>query len=91
VEYLEKKELKWEICKTGELAKEALIPKDIWNKQNTIDKFRSRDVILIAEYLKVHPAIVAGRVRYETGNYRLLSQFIGNGEVRKYFNSNFQD
>jgi hypothetical protein len=28
---------------------------------------------------------VAGRVRFERNNYRLLSQFVGSGEVRRQF------
>ena len=32
-----------------------------------------------------HPAIIAGRVRYTQCNYRLLSQFVGTGEVKRQF------
>ena len=32
-----------------------------------------------------HPAIVAGRVRHQTRNYRALTRFVGLGEVRKHF------
>ena len=39
----------------------------------------------LAHRVGVHPAIVAGRVRRETGNYRLLSQFVGTGQVRRQF------
>ena len=42
-------------------------------------------VLQMAWEAQVHPAIIAGRVRYETGNYRLLSQFVGTGEVRRQF------
>jgi HTH-type transcriptional regulator/antitoxin HigA len=37
----------------------------------------------LAQRLQIHPTIVAGRVRYETKNFRLLSQFVGAGEVRR--------
>jgi len=40
-------------------------------------------VLNLANALKVHPAIVAGKVRYEQRNYRLLSQFVGTGAVRR--------
>ena len=43
------------------------------------------DVVHFANKVGVHPAIVAGRVRYETGNYRLLSQLVGSGKVRRQF------
>ena len=33
----------------------------------------------------IHPAIIVGRIRRELGNYRLLSQFVGTGEVRRLF------
>ena len=42
-------------------------------------------VIYFANILGVHPAIVAGRIRQETGNYRLLSQLVGTGKVRQQF------
>lgn len=41
------------------------------------------NVIAFADDLGVAPAIVAGRVRYERRNYRLLSHFVGSGEVRR--------
>ena len=44
-------------------------------------------VMQLAEALQVHPAIVAGRVRHERHNYRLLSQFVGTGEIRRQFST----
>jgi hypothetical protein len=32
---------------------------------------------------KIHPEIVAGRVRHETKSFRMLSQFVGAGELRR--------
>ena len=42
-------------------------------------------VISLAREAGVHPAVVAGRVRHAAGNYRLLSQFVGSGQVRRHF------
>ena len=62
-----------------------------WQALATAAETRGRDrptpmaVLDLAQALRVHPAVVAGRVRYETGNYRLLSQFVGTGEVRRQF------
>ena len=62
-----------------------------WQALATAAETRVRDrptpmaVLDLAQALRVHPAVVAGRVRYETGNYRLLSQFVGTGEVRRQF------
>ena len=41
-------------------------------------------VISLANALKVHPAIVAGKIRHEQKNYRLLSHFVGTGAVRHH-------
>jgi HTH-type transcriptional regulator/antitoxin HigA len=40
-------------------------------------------VIELAQQLEIHPAIIAGRVRHETRNFRLLSQFVGTGKIRR--------
>ena len=41
------------------------------------------NVLHFASEAGVHPAIVAGRVRFERNNYRLLSRFVGSGEVKQ--------
>ncbi len=49
------------------------------------DRPTSMAVMNLANVLQVHPAIIAGTVRYERQNHRLLSQFVGTGEVRRQF------
>lgn len=39
----------------------------------------------IAELAEVHPAIVAGRYRWEHGDYRKFSRLLGRGEVKIHF------
>ena len=39
----------------------------------------------LAMEANVHPSVVAGRVRFETRNYRRFGRLVGNGEVRKIF------
>ena len=68
-----------------EWAEEALIPKAVWEASAVKDDPTAMAVINLANALEIHPAIVAGRVRYEQRNYRLLSQFVGTGEVRRQF------
>lgn len=67
------------------LAQEALIPSGKWSDVNLLSKATPSRVMAFAQLVNVHPAIVAGRVRRETGNYRLLSQFVGSNEVRQHF------
>ena len=66
-------------------AEEALIPHDVWQASAARQAPRPMAVINLAHSLGIHPAIVAGRVRHERGNYRLLSQFVGSGLVRQQF------
>ena len=66
-------------------AQNALIPPEIWGEGKILVDPAPMSVMNMAWEAQVHPAIVAGRVRYELDNYRLLSQFVGTGEVRRQF------
>jgi|TARA_R110001592_G_scaffold50319_14_gene155838 HTH-type transcriptional regulator/antitoxin HigA len=66
-------------------AQDALIPPDLWEGHPASTHPTTSNVISLARQAGVHPAIVAGRVRYEHHNYRLLSQFVGSDEVRRHF------
>ncbi len=68
-----------------EWAEEALVPRMDWEASAVKDRPTPAAVISLANSLQVHPAIVAGKVRYERQNYRLLSQFAGSGEIRRQF------
>lgn len=67
-------------------AREALIPLAEWNNSAAKVMPTAENVIALANKLRIHPAIVAGRVRYETNNWRILNSLLGTkGEVRKNF------
>jgi HTH-type transcriptional regulator / antitoxin HigA len=66
-------------------AEEGLIPSEVWSISRVRDNPSPLAVVELAQRLEIHPAIVAGRVRHETRNYRLLSHFVGTGEVRHQF------
>lgn len=66
-----------------EWAENALIPQDVWMTSRVKEDPTPLAVVELAQSLSIHPAIVAGRVRHETGNYRLLSHFVGTKLVRK--------
>ena len=68
-----------------DLARETLIPDIAWNDSGILGSPTPQDVTALAMETGVNPAIVAGRIRYETGDYRKLSQFVGNGTVRQLF------
>ncbi len=68
-----------------ERAQDALIPQEIWESSPVRDRATVMTVFDLAQEVGVHPAIIAGRVRHEKGNYRLLSQLVGSGKVRRQF------
>lgn len=68
-------------------AGEALIPEAVWANAPVKTSCASEDAIALARRLQIHPAIVAGRVRKETENWRLLSNLISAaGKVSDLFN-----
>lgn len=72
-------------AEADELAGEALIPEAIW-KQSPAAVLRSPDAAQhLADQLGIHPAIVAGRMQHEAGNYKILHHLVGRGEVRVCF------
>jgi HTH-type transcriptional regulator/antitoxin HigA len=68
-----------------EFAGEALIPQEAWEK-SPASLLKSSDAAEhLAKQLKIHPAIVAGRMRHEFKAYRLLSNLVGYRQVRRLF------
>ena len=68
-----------------DMAGEALIPQTAWQKSAARTSYLTTDVVALAEKLGVHPAIVAGRVRHETKNFRLLARQLGQGQASRHF------
>ena len=66
------------------MAEEALIPEKSWRTAKVRQTLLSEDAVAFADEIGVHPAIVAGRLRHEGKNFRLLSHLIGKtGQVSK--------
>ena len=68
-----------------DMAREALVPAVAWTQSPARDLRSPEAAQHLAEKLRIHAAIVAGRMRYEAKNYRILTQLVGSGEVRKLF------
>ena len=73
------------------VAQNALIPHEIWNTFYKKVKISKVQVYNLAQQLRIHPAIIAGRIRYERKNYRIFSKMIGNKGIRKHFLEAFND
>ncbi|SFP46568.1 HTH-type transcriptional regulator / antitoxin HigA [Variovorax sp. OK605] len=66
-------------------AAEAFIPRQIWKSSDAYRLKRADSVKALASSLMIHPAIVAGRIRRETNNYRILKEFVTAGGLRELF------
>lgn len=63
-------------------AKDSLIPRDVWLRSDAHRRGDEGSVINLAKQLKIHAAIVAGRIRFEREEFRIFNDVIGFGEVR---------
>jgi HTH-type transcriptional regulator/antitoxin HigA len=70
-------------AKADAFAADALVPTAKWKASGLQEVWSATAVSALADKLRVHPAVVAGRVRRELRNCRILSQVVGNGEVRR--------
>ena len=69
-----------------DFAMDNLIPPKTWENAPVQMNRNPSAVRQFASSLKIHSAIVAGRIRKEQGNYRILSGLVGRGDVQKHFN-----
>lgn len=67
------------------IARDSLISRAAWRRSELISAPSRERIIQFAKEQMVHPAIVAGRVRREIGNYRLFGDLLGTNEVRSQF------
>lgn len=72
------------------IAREAELPDKIWKKSKAYQLPTAQNVRSLAKSQKIHPAIVAGRARFETKNYRMLSKLVGFKTVRELFANEMQ-
>ncbi|HBC5019051.1 ImmA/IrrE family metallo-endopeptidase [Proteus mirabilis] len=69
------------------LAREAFIPRAVWKRSDAYSSPSKETIDNLSRELKINPAIIAGRIRRESGNYRLFNELIGQGEVSKILES----
>jgi len=66
-------------------AADSLILPEVWRESAIAQHPTPEAVRALAASLRVHSAIVAGRIRRDVGNYRILSNLVGAGSVRRQF------
>ncbi len=66
-------------------AQEAFIHRNIWHRSDAYRLQTADSVLNLSKELRISPAIIAGRIRKETGNYRKLTKLVGHKKVTKLF------
>ena len=66
-------------------ARESLVPTAQWQASAVAFAPSVDAAVILADELGVSPAVVAGRVRHEKRNFRLMSSLVGSGKVRRLF------
>lgn len=64
-----------------EIARESFIPKLIWNENRAQLSQSKKAINELSKKLSINPAIIAGRIRFETKDYKRFSDLIGLREV----------
>ncbi|MDP5142127.1 ImmA/IrrE family metallo-endopeptidase [Rheinheimera baltica] len=72
-------------AEANRLAREAFIPRVHWRRSEAYLSPSKETIEKLAKELKIHPAIVAGRIRKETGNYGMFTDLLGQNQVRSLF------
>ncbi|EGQ9522297.1 ImmA/IrrE family metallo-endopeptidase [Vibrio parahaemolyticus] len=70
-------------------ARDTFIPRVVWKRSKAYLNPSSATIDALSRELNIHPAIIAGRLRRESGKYNQFSDLVGYGEVRKHFPSKY--
>jgi HTH-type transcriptional regulator/antitoxin HigA len=68
-----------------EFARESLVPSAQWQASAVAFAPSVDAATALADEVGVSPAVIAGRVRHEKRNFRLLNPLVGAGKVRPLF------
>ena len=67
------------------LVERALIDREIRDRFGFPEATTELCLAELAMEANVHPSVVAGRVRFQTRNYRRFGGLVGNREIRRFF------
>jgi HTH-type transcriptional regulator/antitoxin HigA len=67
------------------IARDTLIPRAVWKRSQAFLSPTKESIQELAHSLHVHPAIIVGRLQFETGKYVAFRDLLGQGSIRKLF------
>lgn len=77
-------------AEANRLAREAFIPRVLWRRSDAFIAPSRDSIEKLAKELRIHPAVIAGRLRKESGNFGLFSDLIGQQQVKALFPSSVE-
>ena len=72
-------------AEANRLARDVFIPRSQWLRTEAFLRPSRQSIQQLADRLHIHPAIIAGRLRYEKTNYAAFGKLVGYRQVRKLF------
>lgn len=72
-------------AEANKLARDSFIRRALWERSSTRLAPTRENIQELADKLHIHPAIIAGRIQFETGKYEAFRAFLGQGTVQRYF------
>lgn len=69
-------------AEANRLAREACIPRLIWKRSDAYLAPSKEAIERLSRELKIHPAIIVGRLHKELGNYSMFSELVGHNQVK---------
>jgi len=67
------------------IARDSFIPRGLWKRSPAFLAPTKENIQQLADELHIHPAIVVGRLQYETDSFERFREFLGQGTVRQCF------
>jgi HTH-type transcriptional regulator/antitoxin HigA len=67
------------------IARDAFIRRAIWERSPAHLSPDRQNIQELADQLHIHPAIVVGRIQFESGRYESFREFLGEGSIRRCF------
>jgi HTH-type transcriptional regulator/antitoxin HigA len=67
------------------IARDSFIRRAVWERASARLAPTHQNIQELADSLHIHPAIVAGRIQFESGHYESFREFLEQGSVQQHF------
>jgi HTH-type transcriptional regulator/antitoxin HigA len=67
------------------IARDSFIRRAVWERASARLAPTPQNIQELADSLHIHPAIVAGRIQFESGHYESFREFLEQGSVQQHF------